>query len=223
MTETTSACVRGCAILRQHLSDCEDREYCRGCLPRRADHGRLCHSCHRRFELMLHDAPTVHRWLTANLESSGSAIDENGKVTGGGDGWPAPLSAAILDVRDLLADGLAEWTDDLCETYTLGGPDRHTVEADAGFLRVWLTTVERLEWVGDWWEWLAERFSEAHALAPWRPVMRRVPGVACPGCGETNLAIFGGESDITCLSCKIVMTEQRFGLWERVLRMEVVA
>jgi hypothetical protein len=31
--------------------------------------------------------------------------------------------------------------------------------------------------------------------------------------------IFGGESDVTCLSCKIVITEARFGVWERVLRM----
>lgn len=173
--------------------------------------------------LMLHDAPTVVRWLTGNLAQHGAAIDENGKVHGGGDGSPAPLSAAVLDVRDLLADGLAEWVDDLCEAYTLTGPGRHSVAADAKFLRTWLTTVERLEWVGDWWEWLAERFIDAHALAPWRPPVRRVPGVPCPGCGETNLVIFGGESDITCGSCRIMMTEERFGLWERVLRMEATA
>lgn len=218
MTETTAACVRGCSMLRHHLSDCPDPD-CRGCLPRRAEHGRFCHACHRRFELMLHDAPTVYRWLSGNLTSASTGINENGKITGGGDGSPAPLSAGILDVRDLMADGLTEWVDDLCEHFTLSGPGRHTVEADAAFLRTWLSSVERLDWVGDWWEWLAERFRDAHALAPWRPAMRRLPGVPCPGCAETNLAIFGGETDVSCLSCKILMTEERFELWSRVLRM----
>lgn len=231
MSETTEACVRGCGILRQHLSDCDGYDStgrdCRGCLPRRAEHGRLCYPCHRRFELMLHDAPTVFDWLTSNLtagdEASRMKQDFERRGGGGEKGvveTPVPLKIEILDVRDLLADGLAEWADDLCETYSLTGPDRHSVAADVMFLRTWLTSVERLEWVGDWWEWLAERFRDAHALAPWRPVMRRVKGVPCPGCGETNLAIFGGESDITCLSCKMVMTEARFGIWEQVLRME---
>ena len=62
--------------------------------------------------------------------------------------------------------------------------------------------------------------SEAHALAPWRPTVRRIPRVPCPGCEETNLVIFGGESDITCQSCGIMMTEDRFAMWERVLAEE---
>src|SRR5690349_9476755 len=74
MSETTEACIRGCSLYRQHLTDCDGftdmgRE-CTGCLPRRAQYGHLCHTCHRRLELMLHDAPTVVSWLTGNLTGS---------------------------------------------------------------------------------------------------------------------------------------------------------
>jgi len=109
--------------------------------------------------------------------------------------------------------------DEWCEIKRLTGPPRHTIDADSHFLLMWLYGLEGVEWVGDWWESLAETMSQAHALAPWRPAMRRVPGVPCPGCAETNLVIFGGETDVTCLSCKIMLTEQRFELWGRVLRM----
>jgi hypothetical protein len=231
MSESTAACIRGCAMYRRHLVDCEDPGSCPGCLPRRAEHGNLCKTCHRRFELMLHDAPGVYRWLTGNLQAGSSAAraKEDHERAGGGKGAksaevPAPVKLEILDVRDLLADRMTCWVDDLVETVGLTGPETHTIEADCRFLRTWLVTVERLEWVGDWWEELAETMSDAHALAPWRPAMRRIKRVPCPGCGECNLAIFGGESDVTCLSCRIMMTEDKFGLWERVLKMdEVVA
>ena len=225
MIETTMACTRGCALLRQHLTDCGDPD-CRGCLPRRAERGRLCHPCHRRFELMLTDAPTVYRWLTGNMEAGGSPRlrEEHERRHGGkrekGVDVLAPLKVEIMDVRDLLADQLTEWVDEWCEVKSLTGPLRHTIDADVEFLLTWLYGLESVEWVGDWWESLAQTMRDAHALAPWRPVMRRVPGVPCPGCAETNLVIWGGESDISCMSCKIMLTEQRFELWERVLRME---
>ena len=218
MIETTEACVRGCALLRQHMTDCMDAD-CRGCLPRRAERGHLCWPCHRRFELMLTDAPTVYRWLTGNMATGQGAATDAEVITGSRE-QPAPINAAILDVRDLLSDQLTEWVDEWCEVKSLTGPSRHTIDADVTFLLTWLYGLESVEWIGDWWESLAETMRDAHALAPWRPVMRRVPGVPCPGCAETNLVIWGGESDITCMSCKIMLTEQRIELWERVLRMD---
>lgn len=222
MNEATEACVRGCAMLRRHLSECEGD--CRGCLPRRAEHGHLCSACHRRFDLMLHDAPTVHRWLTGNLAAGGGAApSREGKITGGGAAAPAPIKAAILDVRDLLADRLACWVDDLCEHRQLTGPKRHGVAADAKFLRTWLTTVERLDWIGDWWEELAETMRDAHVLAPWRPEVKRVGNTPCPECGEVNLLIFGGESDVTCGSCRTMIPEKHFGIWEQIVQGREVA
>ena len=214
-------------MYRQHLDECDGtttlgRE-CRGCLPRRAEYGLLCHTCHRRLELVLTDAPVIDRWLTGNLAPHDSGINENGKVQGGGDGSPAPLSVEILTQRNLMRDQLTEWVDDWCEQRTLVGPDHHTVASDAQFLLMWLPTMEREDWIGDWWEALAETISQAHALAPWRPAVRRIPRVPCPGCGESNLVIYGGGSDVTCQSCKIIMTEERFGLWERVLEQEAEA
>lgn len=225
MNETTAACIRGCAIYRRHLVDCEGTDAagreCRGCLPSRATNGLLCPTCHRRLELMLTDAPVVYRWLTGNLAAgSGAARAHEDYERGGTPDLPTPLKLAILDQRDLLADQLTEWVDEWCEKHGLTGPGRHDVETDADYLLTWLPGIERLDWIGDWWETIAETMSLAHAMAPWRPAVRRLPGVPCPGCGETHLVIYGGESDVSCSSCRILMTEDRFQLWERVLKDE---
>lgn len=227
MTETTRACARGCTLYRRHLAECEGANdgFCKGCLPRRAEHGNLCWPCHRRLELWLHDAATVHRWLTGNLPAGeGQAPDKAGWITGSrGDGPPTPLKTHIYDIRQLLADRLACWADDLTENRGLVGPGKHTVETDARFLLTWLTTVETLDWIGDWWEELGETMSDAHALAPWRPEVKRCSGIPCPECEEVNLVIFGGESDVTCMSCKTMIPEDRFGLWEQIVREERAA
>lgn len=212
-------------MYRRHLDECEGttdtgRE-CRGCLPRRTSMGLLCDTCYRRLQLMLHDAPTVYRWLTGNLTAGeGAARAHEDYERGGTPDLPTPLKLSILDARDLMADQLTEWVDEWCEIKNISGPSRHSVEADAEELLRWLPGIVALDWIGDWWEVLAETMSEAHALAPWRPEMRRIKGVPCPGCGESNLVIWGGESDVQCLSCRILMTEDRFGLWERVLKMD---
>lgn len=221
MSETTEACARGCSLYRQHLTDCEDGDECSGCLPRRAQYGRLCHTCHRRLELMLFDAPTVVNWLTGNLATGGTASDDP-HVTGSRD-LPLPIKAAIFDERQAMCDALSVWADDIAETLGVTGPLSHTAEHDARFLLTWLSSIERMDPIGDWWEELAEHTSNAHALAPWRPAMRRIRRVPCPRCGETNLGIFGGESDITCLSCRAMMTEDQFELWQTVLRMDTEA
>jgi hypothetical protein len=217
MSETTEACIRGCALYGQHLTDCEDQATCKGCLPRRAQYGHLCHTCHRRLELMLHDAPTVVAWLTGNLASGGSGSSDDPHVTGSRE-LPLPIKAGIFDERQAICDALAAWADDIAETLGVSGPIRHDVENDCRFLRTWLTSIERLDPIGDWWEELAEHTSNAHALAPWRPPVRRIPAIRCPRCSEVNLVIYGGESDVTCQSCKSMMTENEFWIWENVLQ-----
>lgn len=220
MIEATEACIRGCRMYNRHLADCEGD--CRGCLPRRATHGHLCDTCHRRLELMITDAPTVIRWLTGNMTAGEGAAraKEDHEQRGGSGDQPAPIKVDVMDLRDLLRDRLALWVDDWCEHKGLSGPERHTPEADAEYLLMWLPGICKLDWVGDWWTEMAETMRDAHALAPWRPVMRRVPGVPCPECAETNLGIFGGESDVTCLSCRTMIPEKHFGIWERIVRDE---
>lgn len=220
MSEPTAACTRGCSMYRRHLVECEEHDACRGCLPQRATHGNLCDTCHRRLQLMIHDAPTVIRWLTGNMaagEGSSRAKEDFEQVRSEGD-VPAPIKVDLLDLRDLLRDRLTLWVDDWCEFKGLTGPVRHTPEVDSKYLLTWLPGICKLDWICDWWTEMADTMIEAHALAPWRPAMRRIRGVPCPGCAENNLAIYGGESDITCLSCRIMMTEDRFELWERVLK-----
>lgn len=217
MTESTSACVRGCSLYRQHLTDCESPETCAGCLPRRADHGHLCHTCHRRLELMLHDAPTVVSWLTGNLATGQGAAASGDFITSSKE-LALPIKAGIYDERQAICDALAAWADDVAETLGVTGPLTHTPERDTRFLQTWLTSIERLDPIGDWWEELAEHTSNAHALAPWRPSLRRIRDVACPRCKETNLVIYGGEADITCQSCRSMMTEKDFEMWQEVLR-----
>jgi len=222
--KTTRACVRGCTMYRYHLDECPNPDECRGCLPQRAKHGRLCHTCHRRLELMIHDAPTVIRWLTGNMTagdtSSGAAKQDYDRVKGESVDLPDAIKVDILDHRDLIRDRLTLWVDDWCEHKGLSGPDRHEPQTDAAYLLTWLPGICGLEWIGEWWEEMAETMIEAHALAPWRPVMRRIPRVPCPGCGETNLRIFGGETDVCCGSCRLMMTEDRFEIWARVLKEE---
>lgn len=173
---------------------------------------------------MLTDAPILYRWLSGNMAAgSGAARARQDYERGGAEGSPAPIKAGVLDIRDLLADRLAAWVDDMVETAHLTGPKDHTTEADAKFLLVWLTAIEKLDWIGDWWEELAETMRDAHALAPWRPEMRRCRGVPCPECSETNLVIFGGDSDVTCLSCQTLIPERHYGLWEQIVREQAVA
>lgn len=223
------ACARGCTVRRRHLAACENPDDCRGCEPRAARHGRLCWPCHRRLSLMLVDAPQVDGWLNANLAASTSsaAKEDYERARGSADGSPAPLKVAVLDVRQELSDQLASWVDNLCEEHVGGdgrplrGPDSHTVAADAGYLLTWLDRVEASDWVADLWDELAETMSAAHALAPWRPEMRRCHGISCPECEETTLVIFGGDEDVTCLSCRALILPARYGLWVRVLVEEV--
>lgn len=208
-------------MYNNHLVECEDQDECRGCLPQRATKGHLCATCARRLELMIHDAPTVIRWLTGNMADGGYERDlepEKGRIRYyGARHYPAPMKVQLADLRDLLRDRLTLWVDDWCEFKGLTGPKQHTPEVDSDYLQMWFHGVCHLDWVGDWWTEMAETMSEAHALAPWRPVMRRLPGVPCPGCSETNLVIYGGESDVCCQSCRIMMTEDRFHVWQKVL------
>lgn len=219
----TIACVRGCTVVHRHVTDCDPAE-CRGCEPREARHGLLCSPCHERLRMMLTDAPTVEAWLTANLGGSGSnAAKEDWERSKGGDGEaPAPLSVGIFDIRQLLGDQLHSWVECLCDAVRdmNNAPLRGPAEGqhDAAYLLHWLATIERKDWVADLWDELAETTSQAHALAPWRPALKRHSGVPCPECEATQLATFGGEDEVSCLSCRYIMSPQAFNLWAQIQR-----
>lgn len=219
MSEAIVYCIRGCTRKRAHVSDCEDRETCRGCEPRLAKHGLLCWPCHRRFAMMLAQAEIADRWLTGNLPSGekAAATRQDYEQRHSTSEAEAPLHLAILDARTNLRDRLASWAEDLCEAKGLTGPKHHDVLADSMFLHTWLTTIEHLAWIGDWFEELAETMSDAHAVAPWRPELQRLRGTPCPECHAAALVIFGGEEDVTCLECRTQIPSRRYGIWTRIL------
>ena len=230
MTETTRACILGCTMYRQHLTDCDNPDTCRGCLPRRATHGLLCTADYRRFKQLLTDAPTLHRWLTGNLAAGQSQVMDDighGKVKQKRKGTesPAPLNVTILDTKALLADRLAIWVDHHVEDSGVTGPTVHTPEADAEHLIRWIDAIAWWDIVADWITELAECFTDAHAVAPWRPVTRRVRGIPCPNehCGEMTLVIYGGDSDVTCTRCRTIILEKHLPLWEDIVRQELEA
>lgn len=69
MTETvTQPCIRGCMARHRHTSDCDDPDTCRGCLPRLAEHGHLCYTCHIRLAEALQNVPGQVGLLLASLE-----------------------------------------------------------------------------------------------------------------------------------------------------------
>lgn len=225
MNDLETSCTRGCAMRNQHLSECNGQSAsggtCHGCLPRRAQHGRLCWPCHRRLELMLTDADTVDRWLTGNMSGSGAAAAKQYIKHTKSDSPPMPIKAQIYDQRQLLRDHLSTWVDQLVELERLHGPDQHAPDKDAGYLLQWLDRIERWDVIGDLWEYTADMYAQAHALAPWRPEMKRLGAVPCPECAETNLAIFGGEADVTCLSCRTMILSKHYGIWESIVKGEV--
>lgn len=69
MSETTT-CIRGCTYARRHETDCEDQDVCRGCLPRRAEYGHLCYTCHIRLSESLQNVPGQVALLLASLMPS---------------------------------------------------------------------------------------------------------------------------------------------------------
>ena len=171
---------------------------------------------------MLEQAEIADRWLTGNLGSgikAAHAKDDAAQRRSTG-APPAPLGVAILDARQQLRDRLTLWVDDVCEHSGLTGPRRHDVKVDAKFLLTWLSTIERYDWVGDWFEELAETMTDAHAVAPWRPEFNRLRGIPCPSCHSKSLGIYGGESDVTCTECRDIFTPARYGIWTRMLAEE---
>jgi hypothetical protein len=167
---------------------------------------------------MLTQSEIADRWLTGNL-SPGTTMQakDDAESRGSLKDPPAPLSVAILDCRDLLRDRLACWADDFAEHTGTKGPLRHGVIEDSAFLLRWLSNVEWVEWIGDWFEELAETMSDAHSLAPWRPAFTRLPAIPCPECHMYTLGLFGGEEDVSCTNpkCRAMFSSARYGIWER--------
>ena len=217
-TADTKPCVRDCKTPRRHLTECADQSTCRGCLPRHAQHGDLCWPCHRRLELMLTDFPALHSWVSVHLPAGSKPRPRSaGRIRHTKGDPPLPIDLDIFEMSETIIASLNGWVTLLVEDTSLTGPEHRDIDHLAGYLLTHLTAVENQPWVEAAWEEFAYVTSQAHALAPWRPEMRRCTGIPCPECQASALAVFGGQDDVQCLECRTLIPQDRYNLWTRML------
>ena len=160
MEHTTAPCVRGCTLPRQHLTDCEGAETCRGCLPRtvhRLD-VHLCEPCHLRLSSSLAEVPGQHDLLLGSTAPSQEMRVRPQPRHGRPDYWPTeseaaryiyahgvtpsapqegePVRIACLDTAQELADLMSEWVEWVCDAHDRLGPDRLATQAGRDGRRV---------------------------------------------------------------------------------------
>lgn len=125
-------CARGCILRDQHEPTCEDRDRCRGCIPRRASNGLLCFPCHRRLLETLLAAPVQHDMLLAvsGLAAPRRMRGDADLIRGKHTQTPPPLRLACIDEARYLADLLSEFVERLVDDYRMRGPKQHISNAD---------------------------------------------------------------------------------------------
>lgn len=228
-------CARGCRRPRWHAPGCSDGD-CGGCAARPAEHGVLCDGCHHRLRLMLtgHDggpagtdrhpdwpalprgwggAAWVLRWLDDHLDRARRTDSDRIRRTKGEP--PIPLDVAVLEAAQQLRAVLTASADVIAERLRLS-----RVHDPVAVLARHLAAVEDSDWAVVVFTELADALSAAHALAPWRPPVRRCDGIACPQCQAPALVVYGGDDVVTCTACRSVIPAHRYELWTRMLLAE---
>jgi hypothetical protein len=166
---------------------------------------------------MLTDMPTVADWLRVHLpKGSSRRPKQDYRKPRKSDAPPAPIDLDVLDIGDTIAASLLGWVDALVERTSLVGPAERTVTAAAEYLLTHLTAVEVADFIEAMWDELAWITTDAHALAPWRPEVRRLVGVPCPECHVRALVIYGGDVDATCQSCHTMIPEKWYPFWTKI-------
>lgn len=148
MSETT--CVRECIDLRRHTSEC-DSEDCRGCRPRKAEHGLLCETCHLTLRDILRFAPGQVALLRAVVEPSSQQrlnaetkpVQRNPiRLSSGGPEYIAPATGtpsagasepirlAALDVAAEYDDVLSVIVEALAADYQINRPTARAAGTD---------------------------------------------------------------------------------------------
>lgn len=151
---TTQGCARGCTRARQHVTDCPDRDACDGCLPRDAEHGRLCPPCHQRLVQWITDAPAQVHLLhlvvgKGSPNSLPDIVETNARIvtmwrTDSGQGYPSglyakgtpvafaesePVRIAALDVAQEIEDWISVQIEEVVREHDARGPERSMTAA----------------------------------------------------------------------------------------------
>lgn len=131
MSLVITYCLSGCTVRGQHLADCDDREGCRGCLPRPAEFGQLCAWCWQRLNADVVDAPALARYLWAVAHAGPTSGPSDDRVASGGDPAERGVVHAAIDALDGLHACLASWAHLILEEHPDGehmaGPDERGV------------------------------------------------------------------------------------------------
>ena len=217
MNDTVTYCARECVRARRHLPACADTD-CKGCQPRQAEHGRLCWPCHRHLEMMLTDAPAIVAWLRVHLpRGTGGKARNDAEMRSGTKAPPTPVDLDVIELTETWTASLWGWATNLTEDNHLTTTPGTDVEDNAKLLLRWLPTIERAGWVEYLYEELVWLTRDSHGHTPWSPEVRRVHGIPCPECHTCALVVYGGQADVTCQECRLVIPHHRYGIWTRML------
>ena len=250
MITTHRSCARGCTRFGMHLAACEDRETCRGCMPRDAVHGWLCDSCHNDLERWLgggtDGAHAVWVWLgqcLGGIQSTPTDTDHRG----GGDNTE-PLRLAIYDTRRMLSDRIFIDGERLREVLNMPQPKgRFDIGKEAAWLYARLDRIEADEEFVVWMfgdevmsvddpcgRGLVGVMTRAGIVAPWKAKPLWLPA-PCPECDRRSLFMYGtaadpasrtaGNDSIGCTTrgCGVSITPEWYGVWVKTLAEEVGA
>jgi hypothetical protein len=113
LLDVSAPCARGCT-----WAPANEDEPPR---PKPAKHGHLCNSCFYRLTGALKLIPDLMANMRAQLFSLGAA-DYSERVSGGGDGSPAPLNLGPLDASDALFAKLSTWISLYADEFGHGAP-----------------------------------------------------------------------------------------------------
>lgn len=227
--EAEGAATIPCVTFGSHVESC-DGEECRGCQPRLVEGGGwLCETCHRYLAEWLADGAThsllwVHRWLTFRLQPSLTVVADDMRRPGVTLDLPSAMSETIYDARQLIEDRVFiadERARQVFEEPLADLPPFDFAESVA-WLRNRLFRIERHR---DLTAMIYARFQDAvgqaHRVAPWRATATKVGGregmIPCPHCQRKTLMQFGGNSYVSCLTCHATISDDRFGIWTRMI------
>lgn len=171
---------------------------------------------------MLTELPTVSDWLATHLpRGTTRRMKEQYRKPVKAEAPPIPIDLDVLDTGETIYACISGWVEALVERTSLTGPEDRSLPGLCRYLLTHLTAVECQPFTADLWDELAWITSQAHALAPWRPEVRRLEGIPCPECHVAALVIYGGDVDATCQECRHMIPESIYPLWTKVAAREV--
>ena len=169
---------------------------CNGCLPRDAKHGSLCESCHVRLEQWLHGYHRHKVWTpsTSSIAWAYDWLSEDrvptqmmgafDKIKIGKKAPPAALNLMIHDLRQDLAQALAQWLGMVCQQFGLYGPEWWHARVEEAKRREEDRSRDAYAPMAevDWRAWLPQSSAEVidaqRYLSNWLDRIESVPDVA---------------------------------------------